>query len=108
MRMSTKLVAIAILFSLVPTLAAASPDAASTASTPARTGPSIRASVDALRQSPTVVLVANRPERSAKADAQSGGARGMSTAAKAAIWIAAVSIGSVWAYKTFSVTRGTD
>lgn len=32
----------------------------------------------------------------------------MGAATKAAIWIAAVTVTGVWAYKTFSVTRGTD
>jgi small nuclear ribonucleoprotein (snRNP)-like protein len=32
----------------------------------------------------------------------------LSTRAKTAIWLAAVTVVIVWAYKTFSVTRGTD
>jgi hypothetical protein len=37
-----------------------------------------------------------------------GGGGGMPVAAKAAIWVGAVAVAGVWAYKTFSVTRGTD
>jgi hypothetical protein len=36
----------------------------------------------------------------------SGG--GLGTGAKVGIWLGALVIGSIWAYKTFSVTRGTD
>ena len=33
---------------------------------------------------------------------------GLGTGAKVGIWLGAIAIGGVWAYKTFSVTRGTD
>jgi hypothetical protein len=36
----------------------------------------------------------------------SGG--GLGKGAKISIWLGAVAIGTVWAWKTFSVTRGTD
>jgi hypothetical protein len=108
MRKLTKLVAITVFFSFVSAIGTAAADPAPATSSPAPRAPSIRASVEALRQSPIVLLPA-RPERApAAAAAQSGGGRGLSNAAKAAIWVTAISVASVWAYKTFSVTRGTD
>lgn len=71
---------------------------------------SIRRSLDELGQS-TLVLLPNRTERAvavAQAPTQATGGRGLSTAAKAAIWLSAVTVAAVWGYKTFSVTRGTD
>jgi hypothetical protein len=54
---------------------------------------------------------ANQPAakraRVAKQQTNPGGG-GLGTGAKIGIWLGAVVIGSVWAYKTFSVTRGTD
>jgi hypothetical protein len=48
------------------------------------------------------------PKRTrAQAQADPGG-KGLGTGAKVGIWLGAIAIGSVWAYKTFSVTRGTD
>lgn len=73
---------------------------------------SIRRSLDELGQSP-LVLLPNRTERvvavaQPQPQPQPTGGRGLSTAAKAAIWLSAVTVAAVWGYKTFSVTRGTD
>jgi hypothetical protein len=47
--------------------------------------------------------------KQARAQQQSNpGGGGLGTGAKVGIWLGAIAIGSVWAYKTFSVTRGTD
>lgn len=126
MRKLLKPVAIAVLCSLAPGVAAAwaAPTSGATAlvavassdvsaaavPAPASTAgprPSIRGSVEALRQS-SLVRLPNPPARTDRAAAQSGGRRHMSSAAKAAIWIAALTVTGAWAYKTFSVTRGTD
>ena len=115
MRKSMKLVALAVLFAFAPGGASAwaAPDsdarpavAAPAPAPPPPARPSIRASVEALRHAPLPPL-RQRAERQA-APAQSGGERRLSTAAKAAIWIGAGTVASIWAYKTFSVTRGTD
>jgi hypothetical protein len=114
MRKSLKLVALALLFSFPGGVASAwaapadpvpAPVAQPAASAPA---PSIRASLESLRHSPLVLAPARPAAAAAQAPAQSGGGRHLSGAAKAAIWIAAVTVTSAWAYKTFSVTRGTD
>ena len=115
MRKSTKLVALAVLFAFAPGVASAWAAPASDArpvvtapapAPPPAAGPSIRASVEALRHAslPRCGSVQTREA----APAQSGGERRLSTAAKAAIWIGAGTVAGVWAYKTFSVTRGTD
>jgi hypothetical protein len=111
MRKSLKLVALAVLFSfpggVVTASAAPSSDAtapAVVAPAPATKAPSIRASIEAVGRS-SIVLMRTQPDT---APPQSGGGRHLSGAAKAAIWIAAISVTSAWAYKTFSVTRGTD
>ena len=114
MRKSMKLVALAVLFAVAPggasAWAAPASDAklAVTAPAPAppAAGPSIRASVEALRHA-SLPPLRQRAEREA-APAQSGGERRLSSAAKAAIWIGAGTVAGIWAYKTFSVTRGTD
>lgn len=114
MRKSTKLVALAVLFALAPGVASAwaapasdaRPVVTAPAPAPPAAGPSIRASVEALKHV-SLPPLRQRAEREA-APAQSGGERRLSSAAKAAIWIGAGTVAGVWAYKTFSVTRGTD
>lgn len=115
MRKSTKLVALAVLFACAPggasAWAAPASDARPVVTAPApapapAAGPSIRASVEALRHA-SLPPLRQRAERAA-APAQSGGERRLSSAAKAAIWIGAGTVAGIWAYKTFSVTRGTD
>jgi hypothetical protein len=91
---------------VAPAWAATSDEPSPALVRPPTAPPSIRGSLEALRRSPLVLLPARREP--AAATVQSGGGRGMNTAAKAAIWIAAIGVTSVWAYKTFSVTRGTD
>jgi hypothetical protein len=88
----------------------AEPTVAVTAAAVATRPVSIRRSLDELGQS-SLVLLPNRNERVvavAQAPTQATGGRGLSTAAKAAIWLSAVTVAAVWGYKTFSVTRGTD
>jgi hypothetical protein len=66
----------------------------------------IRDTLEGLRQSPPALLPG--PPAPAAAAAQATGGRGLSTTAKAAIWLTAITVAGVWGYKTFSVTRGTD
>ena len=111
---SLKLVALVVLFSFpggVANVWAAPADAVpapASQTAPAAQAPSIRASIEALRHS-SLLLPPARPEAAAaQAPAGSGGGRHLGVAAKTAIWIAAITVTSAWAYKTFSVTRGTD
>jgi hypothetical protein len=46
--------------------------------------------------------------RQARAQQTKPDGGGLGTGAKVGIWLGAIVVGSVWAYKTFSVTRGTD
>jgi hypothetical protein len=48
------------------------------------------------------------PKQSGAQQQTNPGRGGLGTGAKVGIWLGAVVIGSIWAYKTFSVTRGTD
>lgn len=48
------------------------------------------------------------PKRAKAHQQPNPGGGGLGTGAKIGIWLGAIAIGSVWAYKTFSVTRGTD
>lgn len=128
MTKSGKLVAVTVLLSFVPAVgrasAAPAPEAllpatptavvgaeaagTAVALTPAawpRRQASIRDSLETLQQSPPVLLLSRRATADAVAAQSSGG---LSTAAKTAIWLSAITVAGVWGYKTFSVTRGTD
>jgi hypothetical protein len=55
---------------------------------------------------PVATRLAAQKQPRAQQSKPDGG--GLGTGAKVGIWLGAIVIGSVWAYKTFSVTRGTD
>jgi hypothetical protein len=107
MRTSRRAVAVAILSFVV----AAAPVAAQERLSPGFSVPvssTVTRYLHAERQVAPATAKATAPKRARAQQQTNPGGGGLGTGAKVGIWLGAIAIGSVWAYKTFSVTRGTD
>jgi hypothetical protein len=106
MRTSRRAVAVAILSFVV----AAAPVSAQERTSPGFSVP-VSSTVTRYLQAETPVapVIAKAAPKRTRAQAQADpGGKGLGTGAKVGIWLGALVVGGVWAYKTFSVTRGTD
>ena len=107
MRTSRRAVAFAILSFVV----AAAPVAAQERMSPGFSVPVSSTVTRYLHAEAQVAPAAAKPAAPKRTRAQAQpdpGGKGLGTGAKVGIWLGAIVIGGVWAYKTFSVTRGTD